>query len=54
MEEINISKKRKWTSSFKKFVHHNKIITITAIVFTMCFVLNMVLVLNFMKLLGSI
>ena len=54
MEETTIEQKKKWTSNLKKFITNNKLITITATVFTFCFILNVVLILNFMKLLETV
>ena len=54
MEETKDSKQKKWTRSIKNFVASNKIITITAIIFTMCFILNLVLIYNFMRILENV
>lgn len=54
MEETVINKRKKWTSNLKKFISNNKLITITATIFTFCFILNVVLILNFMKIIETI
>lgn len=46
--------KRKRTSKVLKFIKNNKIISIAVIVFFMCVSLNLVLIYNFMRILGGI
>ena len=54
MEGTETVKKKSWTSSFKEFVMHNKLITLTATVFTLCFALNVALIWNFVMLLENV
>ena len=53
MEETKEIKKKNWTSNLKEFIYSNKLITITAIIFTMCFALNIILIYNFMLILEN-
>ena len=46
--------KEKRTSKIKKFIKTNKIISITVLVFVMCFSLNVIMIYNFMKILENI
>lgn len=48
------NKDKKWTSSILEFIHNNKLITITLIIFVMCLSLNFILIYNFMKILENI
>lgn len=50
----NNFKKRKWTSNLKKFIHENKIISISIVIFIMCIGMNLFLIYNFMKILQEI
>ena len=53
MEGTEAIKKKRWTSSLKEFIAHNKIITLAATIFTLCFALNIALIWNFMMLLEN-
>ena len=46
--------KEKRISKIKKFIKTNKIISITVLVFVMCFSLNVIMIYNFMKILENI
>ena len=48
------TKKKKWTSKFLKFIHNNKIISISIIVFFMCVMMNLFLIFNFLKILQEV
>ncbi len=54
MEETKNIKEKKWTRYFKEFIDSNKLITITAIIFTLCFALNIILIYNFMRILENV
>ena len=54
MEETEDVKEKKWTGCLKDFVTSNKLITITAIIFTLCFALNILLIYNFMRILENV
>ena len=45
--------KKNRTSKIKKFIKNNKIISITILVFVMCFSLNVIMIYNFMKILEN-
>ena len=46
-------KKKKWTSHLKEFIVNNKLITMTIVIFCLCFTLNLVLIYNFMRILEN-
>ncbi len=54
MEETKENQQKKWTSIVKTFLESNKLITITAIIFTFCFALNILLIYNFMRILENV
>lgn len=54
MEETKENQPKKWTGIIKNFVEGNKFITITAIIFTLCFALNILLIYNFMRILENV
>ncbi len=45
--------RRNSTSKIKKFIKSNKIISITILIFIMCFSINIILIYNFMKILEN-
>ena len=45
--------KKNWTSRIKEFILKNKIISVSLIIFFMCFILNCVLVYNFIRILEN-
>lgn len=47
------SKTKERTSKIREFIQKNKLITVTATIFTMCLSLNMILIYNFMKILEN-
>ncbi len=51
MKILNYIKKR--TSSLKKFIESNKLISLTAMIFFTCLTLNMLLIYNFIRLLEN-
>lgn len=47
------SKKRNWTSHIKKIIAKNRMITMVAVIFLICLILNFVLIFNFMRILEN-
>lgn len=52
--QANVKKENKIKNKFKKIIKANKLITGTFLIFIMCFVLNIVLIYNFMSILKNI
>lgn len=52
--QANVKKEKKFKNKFKKIIKANKLITGTFLIFIMCFVLNIVLIYNFMSILKNI
>ena len=46
-------KRKKRTSSLKKFIINNKLVSIAIIIFGMCFLLNCILIYNFIRILEN-
>lgn len=52
--QANVKKEKKIKNKLKKIIKANKLITGTFLIFIMCFVLNIVLIYNFMSILKNI
>lgn len=47
-------KKKRWTSSVIRFIRENKLISLSIIVFLMCVGMNLILIVNFFKILVTV
>lgn len=49
----NTVETKKWTSSLKRILNKNKLITGTVIIFGICVILNCILIFNFIRILEN-